>query len=66
MNMPLPMRLPEEPPLEPNPVILPNLYCPADPDTPYINEIAPREEDHHIAPLEPVYLHQPLEPENPT
>ena len=66
MNMPMPMRLPEEPPVEPNPIELANLYCPPDPDTPYNYEILPREEDDYIAPLEPVHLHLPLEPEPPS
>lgn len=60
------MRLPEDPPQEPSSAfIMPNLYCPADPDTPYNFEIEPREEEHHFAPLEPMILHEPLEPDAP-
>ena len=63
--MPLPMRMPEEPPLEPSPFIMPNLYCPVDPDTPYNFEIEPREEEYHLAPLEPMPLRKPYEPDDP-
>ena len=65
INMPLPMRLPEEPPSEPIAYIMPNLFCPVDPDTPYNFEIEPREEEQHIAPLEPLPLRILLEPEPP-
>ena len=43
-NMPLPMRLPEDPPLEPCVFIMPNIFCPVDPDTPQNFEFDPREE----------------------
>lgn len=33
-NIPLPMTLPEEPPALPQAFIMPNLFCPVDPDTP--------------------------------
>ena len=65
VNMPLQMRLPEEPPSEPTSYVMPNLYCPADPDTPYGFEIEPREEEYHFAPLEPIVIHKPIEPEGP-
>mmetsp|Transcript_28915 Transcript_28915/g.38548 ORF Transcript_28915/g.38548 Transcript_28915/m.38548 type:complete len:166 (+) Transcript_28915:821-1318(+) len=64
-EIPMKMRLPEEPPSEPSAYIMPNLYCPADPDTPYNFEIEPREEEYHYAPLEPRSLHEPFEPEDP-
>lgn len=64
-NMPLKMRLPEEPPSEPSAFVMANLYCPADPDTPYCFEIEPRDEENHLAPLEPSMLHKPLDPESP-
>jgi len=44
---------------------MPNLYCPADPDTPYNFEIEPREEEYHYAPLEPMVMHKPIEPDCP-
>ena len=50
------MRFPEDPPTEPSTIIMPNLFCPADPDTPYNYEIEPREEEFHFAPFEPVPL----------
>ena len=60
------MRLPEDPPQEPSSAfIMPNLYCPADPDTPYNFEIEPREEEIHFAPLEPMLLREPYEPDAP-
>lgn len=64
-TIPLPMRFPEDPPTEPSAIIMPNLYCPADPDTPYNYEIEPREEELHFAPLEPLSLFQAKEPEEP-
>ena len=63
--MPHPMRLPEEPPSEPTPYIMPNLYCPVDPDTPYNYEIEPREEDVPLECSEPIALRQPFEPDDP-
>lgn len=63
--MPLPMRLHEEPPSEPCAFVMPNLYCPADPDTPYNFEIEPREEEYHYSPLEPMVMHKLLEPDCP-
>jgi hypothetical protein len=63
--MPLPMRLPKDPPTEPSAIIMPGLYCPADPDTPYNYEIEPREEEYHFAPIEPLSLQQAHEPEEP-
>ena len=64
--MPLPIKLPEDPPLEPTTFIMANIYCPADPDTPYNYDQEPREEDinFHLAPLEPLIMHKPMEPEN--
>jgi len=59
------MRLPEEPPTEPSAFVAANLFCPADPDTPQAFEIEPREEENHMAPLEPCMLHKPLEPDSP-
>jgi len=59
------MRLPEEPPSEPAAFIMPNLYCPIDPDTPYNFEIEPREEELHFASVEPMVLLRAIEPEDP-
>ena len=59
------MRLPEEPPAEPSAFIMPNLFCPVDPDTPYNYEIEPRGEEQPYAPLEPLPLRQAIEPEEP-
>ena len=60
------MRLPKDPPQEPSSaIIMPNLYCPADPDTPYNLDLEPREEETHFAPLEPLLLREPIEPEAP-
>jgi len=64
-NLPLPMTLPEEPPAEPQAFIMPNLFCPVDPDTPYNFEIEPREEELHFAPIEPLALRLPIEPDDP-
>ena len=57
--------MPEEPPSEPSPFIMPNLYCPVDPDTPYNFEIEPREEEFHLAPIEPLPLRKPHDPDEP-
>ena len=59
------MRLPEEPPAEPSAYIMPNLFCPVDPDTPYNYEIEPREEEFPYVPMEPLPLRKPIEPEDP-
>lgn len=64
-NVPLPMTLPEEPPAEPQSFIMPNLFCPVDPDTPYNFEIEPREEEFSFAPIEPLALRLPMEPDDP-
>ena len=47
-NPPMPIRKPEDPPTEPSPYIVANIFCPADPDTPYNYEIEPREEEYHF------------------
>ena len=64
--MPLPCRLPEDPPSEPSTFVMANIYCPLDPDTPYCYDPEPREEDTNLnsPPLEPFIMHKPLEPEN--
>ena len=64
-NNAMPMRLPEEPPAEPSPFVMPNLFCPADPDTPYNYEIEPRQEERPIGPGESLPLRQAIEPEDP-
>ena len=65
VNLEMPMRLPEEPPAEPSVYIMPNLYCPVDPDTPYNYEIEPREEEYPYAPIEPLPLRRADEPDDP-
>ena len=64
-NIPLPMTLPEEPPALPQAFIMPNLFCPVDPDTPQNFEIEPRAEEFHFAPIEPLPLRKPIEPDDP-
>ena len=64
-NLPLPMTLPDEPPALPQAFIMPNLFCPVDPDTPYNYEIEPREEEFPFSPIEPLPLRMPAEPDDP-
>ena len=59
------MTLPDEPPALPQAFIMPNLFCPVDPDTPYNYEIEPREEEFPFSPIEPLPLRMPAEPDDP-
>ena len=64
--MPLPMRLPNDPPSEPSAFIMPNIYCPPDPETPFNYDPEPREDDLNLysAPTEPPVMYLLPEPEN--
>lgn len=60
------MRLPEDPPQEPMPVIVPNICCPFEPDIPYeMNQQEPIGENPIPFEPMPLYLSIPVEPKDP-
>ena len=60
------MRLPEDPPQEPMPVIIPNICLPFEPEIPYeMNQMEPIGEDFLIIEPMPLHLSIPPEPKNP-
>ena len=59
------MRLPEDPPLEPSAIIMPNLLKPLDPDVPDNDDVYPRVLEFFRPPGSPQSLRKPREPEDP-
>ena len=59
------MRLPEDPPLEPSAIIMPNLLQPLDPDVPDNDDVYPRMLEFFRPPSSPQSMRRPLEPEEP-